>query len=31
MGVRLLTQKRVNTFSIVGYDPETGELGIAVE
>jgi uncharacterized Ntn-hydrolase superfamily protein len=31
MGVRLLTQKRVNTFSIVGYDPETGELGIAVQ
>jgi len=26
-----LTQKRVNTFSIVGYDPETGELGIAVQ
>ena len=31
MGVRLLTQKRVNTFSIVGYDPQTEELGIAVQ
>ncbi len=31
MGVRVLGQKRVNTFSIVGYDPQTEELGIAVQ
>ncbi|MCF8001031.1 MAG: DUF1028 domain-containing protein [Halanaerobiales bacterium] len=31
MGVRLLAEKRVNTFSIVGYDPQTEELGIAVQ
>lgn len=26
-----MTLKRINTFSIVGYDPETEELGIAVQ
>lgn len=31
MGVRVLEQKDVNTFSIVGYDPQTEELGIAVQ
>lgn len=27
----ILTKKRVNTFSIVGYDPDAEELGVAVQ
>jgi len=31
MGVSFLKERRVNTFSIVGYDPEKKEWGVAVQ